>query len=67
MITSKEICVLSDKQFEDLKLWYYKNHKKNEYNGAIGGELTFIITPTSIGNFITVKDDKGNKLDLTDV
>lgn len=67
MIISKEVCVLSDKQFEVLKSWYYKNHRENEYSGAIGGELTFTIIPTSIGNFITVKDNKGNKLNLTDM
>lgn len=36
------------------------------YFGAIGGELTFQFTPTSIGSIIKVIHCTGEQLDLTD-
>ena len=58
---------LSKSQYEKLEKWYYSNHKKGEYHGAIGGDLTFSITPTSIGDFVEVTDTIGNWIDLSEV
>jgi hypothetical protein len=35
------------------------------YSGAIGGELTYSFTPTSLGTIIKVKHSSGAELDLT--
>ena len=34
----------------------------NGYHGAIGGDITFEIMPTSIGDFLTIKCSCGAKL-----
>lgn len=36
------------------------------YTGAIGGELTFTFTPTSLGDVFKVKHYSGLELNLTD-
>jgi hypothetical protein len=45
----------TDEEYDKLEEWYYKLNKENEYHGAIGGDLQFIITPTSLGEIIEAK------------
>lgn len=51
---------LSDAQYEKLESWRNEllknkwNKRKADKNyGAIGGEVTFVITPTSLGELVT--------------
>lgn len=50
---------------------WYKTHNKGKcatgYHGAIGGNVTFEITPTSIGEFIDVKCSCGATLNLMEL
>ena len=39
----------------------------NRYHGAIGGDVSFEIVPTSIGEFITVRCTCGATLDFDEV
>lgn len=45
---------------------WYKTHNNGKcaksYHGAIGGAVTFEITPTGIGDFLTVRCTCGDKL-----
>ena len=47
---------------------WYKTHNEGKcatrYHGAIGGNVTFSITPTSIGDFVTAKCTCGATLEL---
>ena len=50
---------------------WYKTHNDGKcahsYHGAIGGNVTFEITPTSIGNFLTVKCSCGSELNYEEL
>ena len=50
---------------------WYKSHNDGRcasgYHGAIGGNVTFEICPTSIGDFITVRCSCGSTLDFDKV
>lgn len=49
---------MTEKEYDEFYIWYnyvIKNRKISNYFGAIGGELTFKITPTSLGEIITVE------------
>ena len=50
---------------------WYKSHNDGRcasgYHGAIGGNVTFEICPTSIGDFITVRCSCGSTLDFDEV
>ena len=55
---------------EEMAEWYEAHNDgkcASGYHGAIGGEITFEITPTSIGNFITVRCSCGATLDWEEV
>ena len=66
MISKEYTFKLSEAQYEKLEKWFYGFHKMDEFRGPIRGELTFEITPTSIGNFVTAKAD-GKELDLSEI
>ncbi len=57
---------ITDEMHEEIAEWY-KTHNNgkcaNGYHGAIGGNITFEITPTSIGDFLTVKCTCGESLE----
>lgn len=61
---------ITEKMHDEMSKWY-KEHNDgkcaNGYHGAIGGNVTFKITPTSIGDFITVKCDCGSTLNFDEV
>ena len=40
--------------------------KLKEYSGAIGGRLTYSVTPTSLGTVLIVSCCCGEEIDLTD-
>ena len=56
---------LSDDEYKKLSKWWDKNHKDKNF-GAIGGGLTFHITPTSIGE-IVVAECRDEKITLRDL
>jgi hypothetical protein len=70
MIGKDWIFKLSDTQYKKLEDWFYNvsGVKKNEWNyhGAVGGCLTFEITPTSIGEVVTAHWFK-ETIDLTEL
>lgn len=53
---------LSDQQTEKAKQWMKEREK---YVGTIGGQFTFMITPTSFGVVVKITDGE-DTLDLTD-
>lgn len=61
---------ITEEMHNEMAEWY-KTHNKgrcaNGRHGAIGGEVSFEITPTSIGNFITVKCSCGATLNFDEV
>jgi hypothetical protein len=46
---------ITDDEYERLEEWYSRVTKGRTYHGAIGGELTFIFTPTSLGTRVEVE------------
>ena len=61
MITKDYSFKLTDEEYNRLSKWWNKNHKGNNKTfGAIGGGLTFHITPTSIGEIVVAecRDEK---------
>ena len=66
MISKGYVFKLSDEQYEKLEKWFYEIYPKGTYHGAIGGALSFKITPTSIGDFVTAIAN-GKELDLSEV
>lgn len=62
---------LNEKEQEDFKKWLKKHDRTCKYSdsmktGAIGGRLTYMFTPTSLGVITKVKCACGEKIDLTD-
>ena len=55
MISKDYVFQLTDKEYTKLQKWHKKVTKGITYFGAIGGELTFKITPTSIGEIVIAK------------
>ena len=55
-----------DDEYEKLQEWYKTVTNEETYFGAIGGELTFLITPTSIGEIVEVEYD-GERFLLRDI
>ena len=61
---------LTEEMHNEMAEWYqtHNNGKcANGYHGAIGGNVSFEITPTSIGNFIRVKCLCGDVIDFDEV
>ena len=56
---------ITKEMHQEMQEWY-KTHNNgkcaNSYHGAIGGNVKFLIVPTSIGDFITVKCSCGAEL-----
>lgn len=61
---------ITEEMHNEMAEWY-ETHNDGKcasgYHGAIGGNVTFEICPTSIGNFITVKCSCGATLDFDEV
>lgn len=61
---------ITEEMHDKMSSWY-RHHNKgkcvNSHHGAIGGGVTFEITPTSIGEFITVRCSCGATLDFDEV
>ena len=61
---------ITNEMYEEIAEWY-KTHNggkcANRYHGAIGGDITFEIMPTSIGDFLTVKCSCGAKLEYEEL
>ena len=61
---------ITKEMHEEMAEWY-KTHNNGicakAYHGAIGGNVSFDITPTSIGNFIDVKCSCGAVLSWQEV
>jgi hypothetical protein len=53
---------LTDEQQKKANAWMDERQK---YSGAIGGQFSYVFTPTSIGMAVSITDGK-DKLDLTD-
>jgi hypothetical protein len=53
---------LTEEQYEKAKVWMEERAK---YSGAIGGQFSFVFTPTSLGIGVSVTDGK-DSLNLTD-
>lgn len=47
---------LTNEEYENLECWY--DNVKRHSSTAIGGELSFIITPTSIGEIVEAQIGK---------
>ena len=65
MIGQNYIFRLTDKQYKKLENWYNYNFKDKKF-GAMGGGLTFKITPTSIGE-IVIAECMGKTISLTEI
>lgn len=59
------------KEMHEVMAQWYQTHNNgicaSGYHGAIGGNVTFKITPTSIGNFIDVKCSCGEEISFDEV
>lgn len=66
MVTKKyQFPKITLKMHDEMQEWY-KTHNEgkcaNAHHGAAGGGVTFEITPTGIGDFLTVRCSCGSKL-----
>lgn len=61
---------ITKEMHEEMSEWY-KTHNEGKcaraYHGAIGGNVSFLIVPTSIGDFITVRCSCGSELDFQEL
>lgn len=67
---SYQFPILSKDMHEKIKRWHVDHNDgkcANRYHGAIGGDISFIITPTSIGEFIEVQCSCGDKLSIDNI
>ena len=56
--------LLDSEQKKKLKEW---KENRSQYSGSIGGQFIYILTPTSLGVIIKIKDGLNDEiLDLTD-
>lgn len=54
---------LTSEQWAKAKAWMAE---RSQYSGAIGGQFSFVFTPTSIGEIVSVVDSKSKEeLNLT--
>ena len=71
MVTKQyQFTKITEEMHNEMASWYkYHNDGKcaNGYHGAIGGNVSFDITPTSIGNFIEVRCSCGATLNFDEV
>lgn len=71
MVTKKyQFPKITEEMHNEMSQWY-KTHNEGKCadsrHGAVGGNVTFKITPTSIGNFIEVKCSCGATLRFEEV
>lgn len=58
---------LSDEMWDKVQKIYYEKYNPNhELCGAIGGGVSFLLTPTSIGTFASAIMPDGAEIDITD-
>lgn len=71
MVTNKYQFPKITKEMHDEMQEWYKTHNNGKcarsYHGAIGGNVTFEITPTSIGDFLTVRCSCGAELNYEEL
>ena len=61
---------ITPEMHKEMQNWYKKHNRgrcAKGYHGAIGGNVSFEITPTSIGDFLTVKCSCGAELDYQEL
>ena len=63
---------LSDQELKEEKKWLEEHNKECRFadsmnQGAIGGRLSYIFTPTSLGVLTKVRCACGEEIDVTDV
>lgn len=56
----------TEEKLEEFLTWKEEVELPLEELGAIGGEFTLCITPTSIGEVVKMKHAKGSEFDFTD-
>ena len=71
MVTNRyQFPKITPEMHQKMQEWY-KTHNNGKcargYHGAIGGNVTFEITPTSIGNFLTVRCSCGSTLEYEEL
>ena len=66
MVTSQyQFPKITPVMHQELQRWYETHNQgrcAHRYHGAIGGDVTFEITPTSIGDFVTAKCSCGSEI-----
>lgn len=70
----KKMFILEGKEFENFKRELHEHYKTCKYSdprkrGAIGGNITFCFTPTSIGTYVRFRCscDPSNEINLTNL
>lgn len=61
---------ITEKMYEKISYWHQTHNDGKcvkRYSGAIGGRVSFMITPTSMGDFIEVKCSCGETLNFDTV
>ena len=56
--------------YKEMREWYDTHNEgkcARAYHGCCGGEVSFHITPTSIGDFLTVRCSCGAELDFEEL
>lgn len=53
---------LTEEQYKQAVIWM---KERRRYSGAIGGQFSYVFTPTSFGEIIKIVDGE-DSLDLTD-
>lgn len=71
MVTEKyQFPKITPKMHQEMQEWY-RAHNDGKcaggYHGAIGGNVSFEITPTSIGDFLTVRCTCGAELNYEEL
>ena len=71
MVTEKyQFPKILPKMHQEMQEWY-KTHNDGKcarsYHGAVGGNVTFEITPTSIGDFLKVRCSCGSTLEYEEL
>ena len=71
MITKKyQFPKITEEMHKEIREWYETHNDgkcAGRYCGPIGGQITFEITPTSIGDFLTVKCACGTTLEYEEL
>ena len=61
---------LNEKDSEKIKTWFEEHScefsRQGAYLGAIGGRITYLFTPTSLGTVVKVRCACGEEIDITE-